>query len=93
MSDIPKPLRVDGLARRAANAAAGATYNATEILGYKIIKVGTSGNWVATFVDGGVETILFSDAAVGVFPDHLASLAVPAGAQCTVYIPTAETAL
>ena len=91
MSDIPKPLRVSGLARRAADAAAGATYNATEILGYKIIDVGSSGNWVATFVDGGVETIAFGDAVVGVYPDHLESLAVPAGAQCTVYIPTAKT--
>ena len=92
MSDIPKPMRVNGLALRASQETAG-TYNTTEILGYKITKVGSADSWVATFVEGGVETIAFGDAVKGVYPDHLVSLVIPADGQATVYIPTAETGL
>ena len=92
MSDIPKPLRINGLARRAIQQTAG-TYSATEILGYKITDVGSAASWIATFVDGGVETIAFGDAVVGIYPDHLESLVVPTGGVATLYIPTAETGL
>jgi hypothetical protein len=62
------------------------TYNATEIIGFNVLNVGSADSWVLTYVDGGVSTIGFGDMREDYFPSHLSSLLIPTGGVAEVFI-------
>lgn len=79
-------LHVAGLAGNAVLQTAG-TYNATEVLGYRVVVAG-SANWTLNFVGGGSASLSPSAFVEGaVYPEHLSSIVVGAGGSAVLYIP------
>lgn len=76
-----------GLARNIVAVAAGETYNATEIRGYRVLTPG-SGNWSMTSVEGSAITGIVPTGFVAgaVYAEHLSSLTVGTGGAALVYI-------
>jgi len=78
---------VSGLATNAVVQGAG-TYNATEILGYRVLVQG-SGNWAETPINGSAQTIPFAAQIVGnINPEHLSSITVGTAGSALLYIPS-----
>ena len=77
-----------GLARQVTTGPeAAGTYNATEILGFNVVNVGSAGNWVLTYVDGGVSTIAFGDMRADYWSAHLTEITIPTGGLAELFIP------
>ena len=78
---------VTGLATNAVVQGAG-TYNATQILGYRVLVQG-SANWSETPINGSAQTIPFAAQIIGAInPEHLSSITVGTGGSALLYIPS-----
>lgn len=63
------------------------TYNATQILGYRVTAQGSS-NWAQTPLNGSAQTIPFAAQIVGnINPEHLSAITVGSAGSALLYIP------
>jgi len=80
---------VYGLARKvtATGPESAGTYDATEILGFNVVNVGSAGNWTLFYIDGGFSSIGFGDMREGYWPAHLSTIIIPTGGLAEIFIP------